>query len=452
MGDAGGEGAFGVRQLISALLSPATLSHIVLLVISSVALLGVTRSASDGAGLVAVIFTALVGAQILTAIVARSESGCALVSVPVGLPFGKRIRASFKSILLPIIATGLIAGALLGTIASEPDVRDDWALVLASLFIAWSAGQALSFRSAVSRWVAGGSRCADSSPSGSELPGFAALMLFEQAILAGTIAALFGHFLPMWLDRPPDPGIWAIYIPAAIAIPLISITLAKRRVGSAIKTVGGRALAHRWGFLCFGFAAWHLASTWRRLFTNPDDVLMLIEEALLMVLTVFAAVWALSSRTVRSGGTLLTQRNALFWALAFGYAYAGSIIVLTDLSGAMPFFGTLPATLGIGHAVTVATLILAYSGPVVRGAIVSVEKKNDDSDSEDEGGAEASSSEAQTAAASVAEEASEAAEEASEAAEADAEEAVESIDLVDTPESEDYVELMDDDDAVELID
>ena len=58
---------------------------------------------------------------------------------------------------------------------------------------------------------------------------------------------------------------------------------------------------------------------------------MLVEELLLMVSTVFMAIWGLTSKSYRSAFRLVDERNALPVGLAFGYAYAGSVAMLTNV-------------------------------------------------------------------------------------------------------------------------
>jgi hypothetical protein len=356
--------AFGIKQLIASLLSPATLAHVLLLVVASIALLATTSSIDGGAGYTAVLVTALVASQILTAFVASSDSGIRMLSVSGGNGFKARIVSSLRSLIIPLTFTTIIAGILLTTVAADEAARSTWAMVLAALFIAWSAGQALSFKAAMSAWVGGQKKTQVSEPKDGTLQGFIVRSSLEQIVIAGAIAALFGKVLPEKLGRTPDPLIWAGYFAASLGLFAIGIFLARNRLASSIKTVGGNARAHRWAFFCFAFTSWHLASLWRRVFTEPDDVVMLAEEATLMLLTVFTAVWSLSSKSMKGGSRLFTNRNALFWALAFGYGYSGSIIILTDLTDGLPLLGSLATTLGMGHGITALTLTLTFSAPL----------------------------------------------------------------------------------------
>ena len=50
-----------------------------------------------------------------------------------------------------------------------------------------------------------------------------------------------------------------------------------------------------------------------------------------MAFTILMAIWGLTSRSFRSPLKLVTTKNALPMGLAFGYAYAGSVAMLTTV-------------------------------------------------------------------------------------------------------------------------
>jgi hypothetical protein len=52
---------------------------------------------------------------------------------------------------------------------------------------------------------------------------------------------------------------------------------------------------------------------------------------MLMIFTVVMAIWGLTSKSYRSSIRLVTSQNALPMGLAFGYAYAGSVAMLTTV-------------------------------------------------------------------------------------------------------------------------
>ena len=76
--------------------------------------------------------------------------------------------------------------------------------------------------------------------------------------------------------------------------------------------------------------AWHLSSAWSRLFENGNSA-MLLEEIVLVIITVVSAVWAMSNRN-RSKISFVSKDTAILWAIAFGFGYAGSITVMSGLT------------------------------------------------------------------------------------------------------------------------
>ena len=77
--------------------------------------------------------------------------------------------------------------------------------------------------------------------------------------------------------------------------------------------------------------AWHLITVWRHWAITPSNGLLMLEEFLLMMFTVLMAIWGLTSRSYRSTMKLVNSNNALPVGLAFGYAYAGSVAMLTTV-------------------------------------------------------------------------------------------------------------------------
>ena len=70
-----------------------------------------------------------------------------------------------------------------------------------------------------------------------------------------------------------------------------------------------------------------------------------------MIVTVFLAIWALTSKGEGSESTLFTRDNALFWGVAFGYAYAGSVAMITSV------MDDVRTVLIGGHILVVATVM-----------------------------------------------------------------------------------------------
>jgi phage terminase large subunit-like protein len=85
---------------------------------------------------------------------------------------------------------------------------------------------------------------------------------------------------------------------------------------------------------------------------NPSEVSTLIEEGLLMAFTVIFAVWSLTTFTVRDGKRLVSENASLPLGISFGYAYAGSVAMLTGT------FDSLREVMIFGHVLTICAMIL----------------------------------------------------------------------------------------------
>ena len=62
-----------------------------------------------------------------------------------------------------------------------------------------------------------------------------------------------------------------------------------------------------------------------------NHIQIFFEELSLMIFTVFIAIWSMTNKGFKSKLKLIDENNALFWGLAFGYAYAGSVAMLSNV-------------------------------------------------------------------------------------------------------------------------
>lgn len=117
----------------------------------------------------------------------------------------------------------------------------------------------------------------------------------------------------------------------------------------------------RWQVLALTFAAWHLGTAWRHITSEQPQVATAVEEIFLMTVTVVMAVWSMTSRTRGSDLGIVRRSNALFWGLSFGYAYAGSVAMLSTVVQGVS------GVLFLGHVVVAVTLLilLRSTGPVL---------------------------------------------------------------------------------------
>ena len=269
---------------------------------------------------------------------------------------------TFVTVLILPLAVGAVLSGVLLMIVEAAGLRTALPVALAALFVAWSIGQGRSFRSAIVRWptpaVAPSPRSSSRVAAGFRLTTTALLLvvvLVAQAALAGTsiLSASVG-LLDVLLDQ------------AAFAGGLVALLVA----GEFITQEGRRRCANdrwtsrmfaRWQVLALTFAAWHLGTAWRHVTSEQPQVATAVEEIVLMTVTVVMAVWSMTSRTRGSDLGIVRRSNALFWGLSFGYAYAGSVAMLSTVVQGVS------GVLFLGHLVVAVTLLilLRSTGPVL---------------------------------------------------------------------------------------
>ena len=119
-------------------------------------------------------------------------------------------------------------------------------------------------------------------------------------------------------------------------------------------------------FIVMLFIVWHLFTVQRQ-FNEGSQALMFVEEILLMMFTVVMSIWTVTSKSYRSQFRIVTQRNALPLGIAFGFAYAGSIAVLSEI------FGDVRNVLIAGHLIVVITMLLGLNS-----SLTNIQRKQSD--------------------------------------------------------------------------
>ncbi|MDG1541913.1 MAG: hypothetical protein P8Q39_03625 [Candidatus Thalassarchaeaceae archaeon] len=354
------EPKFGLWELISTLMDLKTLPHILLLLILSTILYALAQG-PDSANLYSAIgFISLSFGYSLTAMSTRWDFAHKMVRVE-GLASGSWFKSmllrSLRAWTLPLLLSGLICIGLLQLVKGNENWETWIPLSLSTLFLLWSIGQGLSFKSGTSSWLANGKKVLDDTVRESSVIGIST----GQILAVTTVAILIGYGYSSGFQGETNEKLkWIGFIILAITIQIAMIYWIKDTIIDVSATKGGARFATRWGMVSQIFVTWHLASAWRRLIDEPSAFTMIIEEFTLMIITVLLAIWSLASRDVNRGGKLFTSENALFWGLAFGFGYAGSIAMITNLSDSLGG-GNLATTMAIGHLVTAITLIIIHS-------------------------------------------------------------------------------------------
>ena len=334
--------------LIRTLLAPATLPHLLGFLLVVVALFTVSERHPATA---AAVYVGMALSYVVLALGIDHPS----VRTAVLPSDGSRLRRSLQMILWPVVL-GLLFSALLAGLANaiSEGLFDLLPVGLGGLFVAWSIGQARSFRSATVRWPTTEDRARPRTSAGRYDD--ARRVVSTAMLLVAVFLVQSGLAGVSLLD--PEVGLDDVLRTNLGLLTLLSGLLV---VGEVVGRASRRACAHdasihstlrRWQVFAVAFAGWHLATAARHLGNQGAPLVSFVEEVVLMVVTVLLAIWSMTSRSRASELGLVRASNALFWGLGFGYAYAGSVAmlttVLTDVTGVLSF----------GHVVVALSLMV----------------------------------------------------------------------------------------------
>ena len=325
-----------ILSLLRILLSGKTLPHLVLIALLTGLFQFLASSGNDV--LSALGFLSLSGGYLLTGLMA----GFGPVQRWIQLPEDpdedaqgrfKRLLLSFRICIFPLLMAGVVFASLMALVGEQGalgDFTEALPLVLSTCFVVWAIVQGRGF----GRWLA--SVAASKLPDGSARDeglsfgssGFAfALVLFLSAVLLVVFEWLADSTISVvdgLISNVPFFGIL-----------LLVFGLSWRRSRDMRLQASSRADFHRfskrWMLLTQLMISWHLLTVWRHWAIAPGGALLFVEEFLLMIFTVVMAIWGLTSKSYRSSLRLVNVKNALPMGLAFGYAYAGSVAMLTTV-------------------------------------------------------------------------------------------------------------------------
>jgi hypothetical protein len=275
----------------------------------------------------------------------------------------------------------LISGTILFTIAGDKNIRDLWAIALSSLFVIWSIGQGLALRSSIRDLIIRSKSSKRSEEITPKSWDFRRLFL-GAFIFSIIIAILRGIAIPNITGTNPLLFSWGIYTLVCFSVIALFLQVAKDGIipMDTSWTKGDRSRVHRTGQLMIVLIAWHLSSAWSRLSGNETSA-MLLEEAMLVVITVVSAVWAMTNRN-KSNIKFISKDTAIHWAIAFGFGYAGSITVMSGLTESLPILGNISQTLGAGHILTALTLLIGMKTTISRPTRTEINDEDEETDLE----------------------------------------------------------------------
>lgn len=349
--------------LLATLLSFKTMPHLLGLVITSTFLYAL---ADGDAGLAAVGFTSIALGYCATAILSNIEGIRSWTQLqPWGderPPLFKRLLLSTRILALPF-SLALILAIAFFVLTSEGAAT--WlALGLAGLFVLWAVAQGRSFAGWASSTAARKSP-ASTPKSGQGFVGLLTLAVIVLVFGAVCITAYASFHAPSLIVQPQTIDIAVFTAVSLAAFGLMNgLTWSNRKIAMADKAL--RRFHFRWSLLIHLFVTWHLLTVYRHAAMNPGAIEVYIEEIALMVFTVFMGIWSLTSRGFGSELKLLNTNNALPWGLAFGYAYAGSVAMISsvvdDFQTVMMLGHIIAAITGIAmHRSVLAKLLVRHN-------------------------------------------------------------------------------------------
>ena len=248
--------------------------------------------------------------------------------------------------MLPIVLGGVFV-ALIYIIFGESGVLSQVGsflpATLGGLFVLWAVAQGRFFGLATMNAI-NVSEEGQSNPDGySPVP---SLVMTSTLVVVMTFAVTEGLRFVLGSN---SFSVWPYLFSFAVYGLCIYATWGQRKEASLHSVT--HVVARKWFWATQLFITWHVLSIFRSIDSASTDTLIFIEELLLMIVTVFLAIWALTSKGEGSESTLFTRDNALFWGVAFGYAYAGSVAMITSV------MDDVRTVLIGGHILVVATVM-----------------------------------------------------------------------------------------------
>lgn len=339
----------GMLQLIRNMLSPRTLPHIIMIaVISSILLFLVSTQEV----LVAMSFISLSISYIVVSMLSNNSMIQSLTKLPEEKGDSQwivRFLFSFRITIVPILMAAVIVG-LLWSFTGGND--NGWiSPALASLFIVWSIAQATSFRTGMVEWLANGLGDAKLHTYQEKISTASQVVVVQVfALVILWLGQIISQAEKMTLQDALLGGV--AFIIVSVILQAITLWLTRSERESSGNEKGMAAFSFKWMIVAQLFITWHAFSIYRRTAMSPSDLSTIIEEGLLMAFTVIFAVWSLTTYTVRDGKRLISEHASLPLGISFGYAYAGSVAMLTGT------FDNLKEVMIFGHALSICAMML----------------------------------------------------------------------------------------------
>ena len=313
-------------SLLKSLLSPTTFPHLLMLALASIALFVLARMEAEVWS--AYGFIGFSVAYLCLAPLSKNERLGGLLRYKTDDESSEKppVSARFKILIVPIVL-GFVIIVLISVIFGEGGVLSQVGsflpATLGGLFVLWAVAQGRFFGLATMNAINIPEE-GQSNPNG--YSPFPSLVMTSTLVVVMTFAVTEGL---RFVLGSSSFSVWPYVFSFAAYGLCIYATWAQRKKASLHSVT--HVVARKWFWATQLFITWHVLSIFRSIDSASTDTLIFIEELLLMIITVFLAIWALTSKGEGSESTLFTRDNALFWGVAFGYAYAGSVAMITSV-------------------------------------------------------------------------------------------------------------------------
>ena len=343
-------------SLARTLLSSSTMPHIILVTILS-AILYITSSADSLTNISAMAFTSLSIGYGISAITSNST----IVKNWITLDdeetdertFLIRNLAKFRICIFPLVMAFISLLAMLflfGENGVIPIGDGVIPLVMGSLFVVWSIVQGTSF----TKWASSASAKLTDKQKPTYLQMSVLFSIGIIALISSILATIFYQINNFNLSISGAFLDSLLFTSIAVLVLVANIGYNWQLKKLASMKYRLHNFSNRWTIICHVFISWHLLTLWRQIFLDPTEIQVLFEELVLMIFTVFIAIWSMTAKGYKSSFRPINEENALSWGLAFGYAYAGSVAMLTTV------FNDITTVMQIGHTVVIIAVLYIH--------------------------------------------------------------------------------------------
>lgn len=356
-----------LRVLIKSLLRKETRPHIFLILILSVPLHIVSADKSL-AKITSMVYLSLALSYLLVALLSNREIFRKLVIADSQIDQLQQKKIQGIKVYPRILATPLIIAvglffvmrSFFGGDTSFEFIGDFLPQALASLFLLWAIAQSRSFRTTAISFLESRSDKFSTVKKANTSAGYF-LVLTSVTILGIALLFLFrsieSNFEMNFMSVMLRDWVFLVGLELICVVSIVST----RDLISGFENDISKKISMRWILFCNLFVMWHAMTIYRKMvIDSTTGIGSLIEEVILMLFTVILAIWALTSSQTKSDFPVINKNNAIFVGISFGFAYAGSVAMLTSaLDGIIE-------VISAGHAIAAISLLILQRSTIKR--------------------------------------------------------------------------------------